>query len=243
MKIQIASDLHIEFMGRQDHEDLMEQFTGDADVLVLSGDIVPLKYQDQVRDVLSPFCERYKDVVYVPGNHEYYGNNVRDAHLVLGAAQNELYNLHVLKNSRLVVQGQEFYGGTLWFPEVPKGLEHLKDMMNDFSLIQGIEPFCYANYREFRLNSIGKIGKDTVVVSHHLPSYECVADKYMLSPLNRFFVGECDDLIQSLKPKLWIHGHTHEVMDRKIADTRVICNAFGYVHELEDWPKPVIVEV
>lgn len=256
MKIQLASDIHVEFLGRQDYDSLMGSFTGDADVLVLAGDILPLKHVDQVRNVFAPFCERYKHVIFVPGNHEYYGTSVTDAHAILGAVQNELYNLNVLKNSAVVLDGQKFYGGGLWFPEVPKGLHHLKDMMNDFHLIEGIEPFCYNQYLEFKRNAVSHVDKDTVVVSHHLPTWESVAIQYTASPLNRFFVGDCEDLIKALQPKLWLHGHTHDSCDyvgqrfpARVGDaptlgkTRVVCNPFGYNGENEDYINKLFLDV
>jgi Icc-related predicted phosphoesterase len=234
----------------------MDDFAGDADVVVLAGDILPLKYVDQVRNVFAPFCERYKHVIFVPGNHEYYGTNVRDAHLILGAVQNELYNLNVLKNSAIVLDGQKFYGGSLWFPELPKGLEHLKEMLNDFFEIGGIEPFCYSNYREFRQQAIKHLDKNCVVVSHHLPTWESVAIKYTASPLNRFFVGDCEDLIKAFQPKLWIHGHTHDSCDfmgqrfppregdiPPLGNTRIVCNPFGYNGFNESYIRNLYIDV
>jgi hypothetical protein len=36
--------------------------------------------------------------------------------------------------------------------------------------------------------------------------------------------------------KLWTHGHTHELFDYMIGDTRVVCNPRGYINyeELAD---------
>lgn len=241
MKIQLASDLHVEFMGLNEWNDVLEDFDGEADVLVLAGDIIPLKYVDQVRNTLKPFCDRYEDVIFVPGNHEYYGSSIKDAHSILGAVQNELYNLHVLRNSEIVIKRQKFFGGTLWFPELPKGLDHLKQLLNDFELIEGIEPFCYDQYHEFQRKAVQHLGKDVVVVSHHLPSWESVAIRYTASPLNRFFVGDCESLIKGFQPKLWLHGHTHESCDfvgqrfeprsgedPLLGRCRIVCNPYGY---------------
>lgn len=254
MRIRVVSDLHIEFMGKIEWDDVIDDFSGDdADVLVLAGDILPLKYVDEVRKYLGAFCERYGDVIYVPGNHEYYGTDVRSAHVVLGAVENEISNLRVLKNSWLHLNGKSFFGGTMWFPELPKGLEHLKEMMNDFFQIQGIEPFCYSQHRDFRRMAASILNDKIVVISHHLPSWESVDVKYTASPLNRFFVGDCEDLIKSFQPKLWIHGHTHDSCDYvgqrfplregdtpTLGNTRVICNPYGYNGFNQNYKKVLI---
>ena len=234
-RIQVASDLHWEFLNSQQSLALKDSFTGDADILVLAGDIVPLKFVDQVRDVLGWFCERYDDVVYVTGNHEYYGTDVESARLVLGAVRNELHNLHVLNNGIANVQGQKFYGGTMWFPDI-LGNDIIKPMLNDFALIKGFEPWCYRLNDEFRSEGLRLIDNDTIVVSHHLPLYDSVDPRYRTGnkndiSLNRFFVSDELHIIAELQPKLWIHGHTHHACDYTIGETRVICNPRGYPRE------------
>ena len=71
MKIQIASDLHME-LWKRDLPDPERQFAPDEarDLLILAGDIV-----DGNRDYGLAFIRRELDlspVVYVPGNHEYH---------------------------------------------------------------------------------------------------------------------------------------------------------------------------
>ena len=238
MKIQIASDLHTEFMGKHDWEDLLQdEFPGNADTLILAGDICSLKFVDQVRNTLGAFCERYKNVIYVKGNHEYYGITPTDAHHVLGAVQNELYNLYVLQNHSIILDGQQFYGGTLWFPDNIRN-KYNKQYLNDFNLIKNFEPWVYEQAENFITMGRGQIDKNTIVVSHHLPSYLSVDPRYAGSALNNFFVNDVEYLFTSHRPKLWVHGHTHIACDYTQIDTRVICNPRGYPHERnEELPK------
>lgn len=242
MRVQIASDIHLEFMGPTDQRDLHSTFKGEADVLVLAGDIVPLRIIDQVRDSLAEFCGKYKHVVYVLGNHEYYDTSPAEAHAVLGAVSNELYNLHVLKNSFLMIDGQKFYGGTLWFEDKPRN-RFLKRHLNDFYLIKDFEPWVYQQNHEFVANGKMFIDEGTIVVSHHLPSYKSVADRYKGDELNAFFVHDAEHLIFGKKPKLWVHGHSHISCDYRLDQTRVIANPYGYVHELTDFPPELILDV
>jgi len=226
MLIQVASDLHLEFFKRKGEQSLIDSFKGEADVLVLAGDITLLKFVDQVRDVFTPFCDKYKHVVYVPGNHEYYGTDPDTAHLILGAVQNEIYNLHVLKNNSIELDGQKFYGGSLWFPYRVRD-KYIEHQLNDFNLIKNFKPWVYHQSQKF-LEGADAIDENTIVVSHHLPSYDSVAEQYRGSALNSFFVNDVAHLIHNKKPKLWIHGHTHTPCDYVLAQTRVVCNPRGY---------------
>lgn len=235
MRIQIASDLHFEFLHQNKYERLHNRFKGEADVLVLAGDICALRYVDQIRDVLGPFCEKYKDVVYVPGNHEFYKTSPKDAMIVLGAVQNELHNLHVLKSNLHSIQNQWFFGGTMWF-EDQLGNVPLKGMLNDFNLIKDFEPWVYEQNKIFEREFSSNVGNSTVVVSHHLPNYTSVParfrDRVMGAPsLNRFFVHDITELMLQRSPKLWIHGHTHDSCDYTLGHTRVVCNPYGYPSE------------
>ncbi|MDE3105445.1 MAG: metallophosphoesterase [Acidobacteriota bacterium] len=66
MKIQLASDLHLEFIARQFSGETLIRPAYGADALVLAGDIA--------NDLLGIklFAHWPVPVVYAPGNHEYY---------------------------------------------------------------------------------------------------------------------------------------------------------------------------
>ena len=232
MKIQLASDLHFEFLDAQQEQKVLDMFTGEADVLVLAGDIVPLRSIDQVRSILGALCDRYAHVVYVPGNHEYYNTEPESARLLLGAVANEIHNLKVLKNSYLSLNGVKFFGGTMWFPDLEDNFK-FKKQLNDFCCITGLEPWCYEQNAEFRKWARAMITEDTIVVSHHSPSFRSVparfADRVPGGPgVNRFFVSDEETLISALQPRLWLHGHTHDPFDYMLGNTRVVCNPLGY---------------
>jgi len=71
MRLQIASDLHLEFPENRDFIALNPlQVAGD--ILLLAGDIVPLLHIDRYRDFLDLIADNYEHTYWVPGNHEYY---------------------------------------------------------------------------------------------------------------------------------------------------------------------------
>ena len=67
MRIQPVSDLHLEF--DPDHgKSFAQSLPVLGDVLVLAGDILPIRRPPHVREMLGWFCDRFPLVVYVPGN-------------------------------------------------------------------------------------------------------------------------------------------------------------------------------
>src|SRR5579862_7134366 len=72
MKLQIMSDLHLEMHADQGAALLASLDPTDVDVLVLAGDITSARDYPALRNVFEPLAGKYRHVLYVPGNHEYY---------------------------------------------------------------------------------------------------------------------------------------------------------------------------
>lgn len=89
--------------------------------------------------------------------------------------------------------------------------------------------------------------KSVVVVGHHTPSHQSCHPRYKDDPLmNGGYHSDLSEFILD-RPgiKLWTHGHTHELFDYMIGDTRVVCNPRGYTkyEEIADNFTLKIVEV
>lgn len=69
-----------------------------------------------------------------------------------------------------------------------------------------------------------------VVVGHHTPSFQSMAAKYIDDDLmNGGYHSDLSDFIlDHPQIKLWTHGHTHELFDYTIGETRIVCNPRGY---------------
>jgi Icc-related predicted phosphoesterase len=235
MKIQIASDIHTEFMKPGQLERFVEKMGDTADVLVLAGDIAPLRFMDQIRDTFKPFCDNFKHVVYVPGNHEFYKTSIKDGAWLLNGVAQELHNFHPLWNREIEIDGQKFYGGTMWFQKLP-GNDVFKEMMNDFFLIKDFEPTVYEENKHFKYSYDRLVTPEHIVVTHHLPHYMSVPARFSdvipgVPSMNRFFVNEMGETLRTKHPKLWIHGHTHDACDYNVGATRIVCNPYGYPSE------------
>lgn len=236
LRLHILSDLHLSVHG-------LTLPQTDADVVVLAGDIA--RPQQAVQWALS----LGKPIVYVAGNHEFYGGSIRGTLREL----KELCRgtpIHVLDNESLVLDGVRFLGATLWTDFMLYGAQvreqahrEAQGMMRDFTRIRcgdGAERLFTPQDAEqlFRqshdwlarqLDAGG--GLPTVVVTHHAPSAGSIHPRYADSPLNTCFVSRLDDLMGEARVPLWIHGHTHDSFDYSVRGTRVVCNPRGYARD------------
>ena len=46
--------------------------------------------------------------------------------------------------------------------------------------------------------------------------------------LTSAFASNLEDLMESDRAALWVHGHMHESFDYEVYGTRVVCNPRGY---------------
>lgn len=231
MKVRVASDLHFEF--HQDRGALLAAELavglGPADVLVVAGDLdCALGIEDALKLLAQSVTAQ---IVYVTGNHEFYGGDRESVVASIRRAANAHSNLHWLDNEAVTILGQRFLGTPLWFrrpgPKAPKWA------MSDFSAIRSFESWVYAENQRALTFLQQQLRKGDVVVSHYLPTPASIAPQFRGSALNPFFLCDVSGLIDAREPALWIHGHTHSSCRYRHGPTEVVCNPFGYVgHDL-----------
>lgn len=237
MKIAYGSDLHLEF-----GEFILNPT--DADVLVLAGDIFVIedivagmgKEYRAYQHFLAQVATRYKDVIYVMGNHEHYHGNIESTYRLLREFLPDF--VHILEQSSVVVQGQRFVGATLW-TDMGQGAPEVKAMvqyrMNDYRVIEdGLFPLEAGVTMNIHNNTMlyfeKTIKSSDVVVTHHLPSWKSVHSKYAHDKIMSCgYASHLDDFVLKHSPKLWFHGHSHEPQDYMVGETRVTSNPRGYV--------------
>ena len=100
MKLHILSDLHLGFAP-------FERPRTEADVVVLAGDIA------RPREAVTWAMEFDRPVLYVAGNHEFYGGSIEGTLAELKRLC-EGTNVHLLDDSELALGGVRFLGTTLW---------------------------------------------------------------------------------------------------------------------------------
>ena len=234
MKLHILSDLHLSIADFEVPET-------DADVIILAGDIA------RPKEAIAWTSTLTKPVLYVPGNHEFYGGS-------MASTAQELKQLcrgsgiQVLDNNAVVMGGVRFLGTTLWTDFQLFGDGETRDVavsqalsfIRDFSRIRmdnmsetlftpalsAVQFTRHANWLEERLAE--PFAGRTVVITHHAPSPKSVHPRFEGSPINACFVSDAERLIDGKQVALWIHGHTHDSFDYVVNGTRVVCNPRGY---------------
>ena len=274
MKIQIVSDLHLEFQK----EDWPRIPNVGSDVLILGGDICLAEHlhrnptsmfmadgsaQDltnvlnsdwhgwdarRYRDFFKHVNDNWQHVVYVMGNHEHYSGRWERTESVLREELRDLYNVRLLEQERLDIDGVTFLGASLWTDfngGDPLSMLSARDVMSDYRAISDLSSgqyrklapqVTYAKHLETRAwlrHMLSENKGPTVVVTHHAPSTQSIHPRYISQGLmNGMFVSNCEDIIMD-NPHviMWTHGHVHDSWDYKIGDTRIVCNPHGYPGE------------
>jgi Icc-related predicted phosphoesterase len=233
MKLHVLSDLHNEFhaFDASANADAWLQ----AEVVVLAGDIGQGVHG--VRWARESFAS--KPVVYVAGNHEFYGGYWERTLDDMRQAARES-DVALLENDALEIHGIRFLGCTLWtdfdlFGEKDRNwaMQRTGTALNDYVRIkndslQSLYYDVHASPHELvpehtrlrHLASRAWLEKElargdsdrTVVVTHHYPSIQSCAPRYRDNPVSAGFGSQLPpDLLA--RAKLWIHGHTHDSCD------------------------------
>lgn len=146
MKLALASDIHLEFAA-------IELFNDEnADALILSGDIMVAndllerdayeirndRRSDRFHKFFQECCSRFKDVIYIVGNHEHYHGDFKFTLDNIRQRLGYLTNLHILDKEMVKLGDINFIGATLWTDmnkEDPLTLYEMRRMMNDFRCV------------------------------------------------------------------------------------------------------------
>ncbi len=239
MKLQILSDLHLEMMDPPYSWGIPETL---AEVVILAGDIgVGVRGVQWAMDEMERLR---KTAVYVPGNHEYYGERLSVLERIRTAARGS--RVHVLDMEELVVGDARFLGATLWTDYLafgraarPEAMDKAARLLNDHRLINrpyGFMPRdALESHERARAWLEARLGVGskafTVVVTHHAPSLLGTDARFREDQLTAAFASDFGELIGIYSPSLWVHGHTHHSVQYMVGQTRVVANQMGYPHE------------
>ncbi len=254
MLLQFCSDLHLE------DGDLGAELPVSAPYLALLGDIAPIRHP-RLAPFLRRCSSRYKGVLFVAGNHEYYPTELSIATMStlrseLTALCNELDNVHFLDNSAVVLDGVRFLGTTLW-SNVPEAAEQeVERAMPDYSSIR-TEVNRYLSVKETNelhdqavawlrrelSNNDDDIEQQqpTVVLTHHAPLVKHTSDPKYETLENAMRYAFATDMMFLMRApvKAWLFGHTHWRTDLLLAnDIRVCSNPLGYENEDKNHFEP-----
>ncbi len=241
MKIQLLSDLHIEFWKQK----FRITNPHNANVLVLAGDIAV--GVDKVAGVLITCSKEFPHVVYLPGNHEFYGHTLESFEFLKSLVP---ANVYILNPGCIKLDDVTFIGAPLWTnfrARHPSAMKAAKDMISDFRLIKDFSPAVAAALFDEHFQFIKCMYENTpgkkVIVTHFLPATECISPRFQGEGLlNYYFANDLGEWIKELKNTTWMFGHTHDSMDFLLGETRVLCNPYGYRgHEINKQHNPDLI--
>ena len=244
--MHFMSDLHLEF-----HTDGGKEFLGglnhpEVEVLALGGDIT--HYGNLIWQI-PLFHQAYPNaqIIYIKGNHEFYGGAIDVGLHCFDKVAKKFPFVHFLEPGvEITLQTHRFIGATMWFKNWNPKLESL---LNDFTMIRcpmlgGFKAWVQVKNQEWIdfYQNYGQPGD--IVITHHIPSWQAVSPQYQGDPANCFYVCNIEQLILEKKPKLWLHGHSHEAIDINIGDTRLIRNPLGYPYQIPAYwtPKEIVLQ-
>jgi predicted phosphodiesterase len=248
VKFHLVSDLHLDHW--EDDCFVYDLCPEGDETLIIAGDLCESYYlKGAAAFALGILCEKYRNVVYVLGNHEYYGSFYKEVQRKFAELDERFENLFCLDDQLLVLEGVTIAGTTLWFRNTPMNPLYEREMQ-DFRLIQNFRSWVYGeNARSLEFlksvahdKSRGNFETD-LVITHHLPSFKSVNARYERNPVNLYFLCDVSEIMLDMGPKVWVHGHTHVPCDYQLGDTRVVCNPRGYPGQNPGEYHPVIIEI
>ena len=262
IKVQIQSDLHIEFERGYQFQD------AGADIIVFAGDAGQGCTGVHWINEQAPSD---RPVIYVCGNHEFY-DNVHPA-VINNIHRTAKPNVHFLNDDELIIDelGVRVLGATLWtdfgvYGNVLTGKSAAQAYLNDYRMIyvpdladELVSEYdgLYDGIRTLRpddtekwhqasmafLNDARPFEGKTIVVTHHAPSAKSIQAKYGIdNPVNAAYASNLEHLMGS-NIDAWIHGHMHSTFDYEVNGTRVVCNPKGYRNENPDFDPQLLIEV
>lgn len=248
--IYIISDIHAD-VNKNSYKSIELPHDAKDSILVLAGDINTRLQGEQaislVVEVTTWYAARYKHVVLVLGNHDYYGSEFDNMPNIQDRLPKNAYHLN---KSHIEIDEYLFWGDTLWsglYPQTSISHYILMSGNSDFRNIRKSDYYIFGGKRfnqyispddmsnafieaiESLYNfSLIKTSKRKIVVTHFSPSNQSIVPEYKNSLFNYYFHNDLDNFIRDRDIDTWIHGHVHSPLDYFIGNTRVMSNPLGY---------------
>lgn len=267
MKIQIFSDLHCDVYAVKPIR------IGDGvDVVAVAGDIFQGARNSFA--ALRRIVPEAIPIVFVMGNHEFYRRFLGEE-LAVAEALAPDYNVLLLQDRMVRIGPVRFAGGTTWTDYQLYGANNAAAAMNaaraglnDHRLIgwkkepwQRFRPqealLLHTHSRRFLAETLAEPGP-LVVVTHHAPHFNSVADRYRSEILSAAFASDLSDLLmlpdrwtdtdrdpsttERQTDVVWVHGHCHSSSDYRVGGVRILANPHGYGSENPAFDPTLVVE-
>jgi len=242
MIVQYASDIHIEHLANRKFLS-KNPLRPVAEVLILAGDIMPLSEMDVHKDFIQFLSDHWKTVIWVPGNHEFYGSDIEKS--AINGIEKIKKNILLCNRAVVEIDDLSIVTATLWSQISNTNKFVIENSINDFEKIYDngkrltVEKFnemhtADKNFLKSSLRKISNSKRKAIVVTHHVPTLKNYPLKYEDSTLNEAFVSNFESSVNDVLPSHWIYGHHHEnTPSFLIKDCYFLTNQLGYVEANE----------
>ncbi len=234
--IRYISDIHLEFQDHNNIDNLLDSILPDnKSICVLAGDIGN-PYLPNYDIFMSYISNSFKHTFVITGNHEYYNRKytIEEINEYLKKYFMKFDNISFLNNSYEYYDNYCFIGTTLW-----SKVTNFYTVANDVYKIKDFDYVDYNNLNKQCINFLSNVlynNDNCIVITHHLPSYSLIDDKYKkpgVDKFNQWFYCDLDNLIKenNNKIKCWFYGHTHTSSNSMLHNVNFVCNPIGYPNE------------
>ena len=167
--VQVMSDLHLELHRDGGRNFIESQDSTGVDVLVLAGDILSAKFSKPVEETFQMFADKFPRVLYVPGNHEFWGTKPEETINLLTKVTAKFSNVMLLADRTVTIGKTRFLGGPMWFPQWGPLEDYAASQMPDFQLIEGFRAWSVKANQRFNTFLSEYLREGDVVITHYLP--------------------------------------------------------------------------
>ncbi len=241
MKIQYASDLHLEFSDNYSYLK-RNPLKPVGDILVLAGDI---GYLNDDNYSTHPFwdwaSENYQQVIVAVGNHELY-KYYDLAKIPHGLVCSIRDNVKCYYNVVVRIENVDFVISTLWAKIKLEEAYLTERGVADFHrILYNRDRLTWEKFNrehdqcfQFIQNEVSKsTAEHIIVITHHVPSFQLASPDFSGSKISGAFTVELEQYIETSPIEYWIYGHSHRNIDKTIGKTKCISNQLGYVSHNE----------
>lgn len=233
---ELISDVHLEWKNMQ----ILRNLPVSDNVLIIAGD-----FQGNFENIITSLeilSSKYRHIIYVPGNHEYYSYNIHEFNKML--SQHTIPNLSTINADGFldcVVDGKRFVGCTGW-GSLDKNEYAIYETLNDFKYILADDKSDCVSLSELKEKHDAAIAylksalqqKVDFVITHHVPCNFLVRPEFQNLAIQPAYIMNVDvELFTDYEvqlPEYWLFGHTHDFISVDRFDIKFRCNPVGYVH-------------
>jgi len=214
-RLQYISDIHLEQRVK------LPSINPRAKYLALLGDIGN-PHEKLYSAFIKECSHKWDKVLLISGNHEYNNGkySVIETNNLIKSICNKHNNVYYLDNTSTMLEDYVILGTPLWSANL--NIPFYRHI--NYLHINSVE-FLNAN-----INASLYENDPIIILSHYLPTYNLLADKYKNQTVLFNYASNLDHLI---KPpvKAWLCGHSHSQVVKYINGVYCGINTLGYPYE------------